>query len=60
MKPNPTPDPSADHEDAEMPPDSQHGKPPLALLAIWVVFFLYTFYYLFTYMVPDLKKWLHP
>lgn len=44
---------------AEVPPESGHNKPPLALLAIWVILFVYIFYYSYTYMLPDLQKWLH-
>lgn len=54
------PNPDADLEpDPGTPPESGHNKPPLLLMFLWILFVGFTFYYLYTYMLPDLKKWLH-
>lgn len=46
-----------DHKET-VNPKSGHKRPPLWLLAIWFGFFIYMAYYLYTYMWPDLLKWL--
>jgi hypothetical protein len=56
IKPKPNPlDPDIE---PESPPDSGHHSPPLGILTLWVLFFIYLVYYLYKYMLPDLLQWL--
>ncbi len=58
MSDAPKSNPNEVEHEAEIIPESGHGKMPLVLLGFWVFNISFFFYYFFRFGLEDLQQWL--